>query len=85
MEAFTAQQWKAASAHHECQAKRITVEAQHNSTAAQCALQAETELREVNTDLVAKAARCALVINENHNDKQTSTAIENATGVGNCN
>jgi hypothetical protein len=60
---FTVQQWKAASACRECQAKRLTVEAQNNGTAAQRALQAEAELRNANADLIAKAARCALVIN----------------------
>ena len=56
------QQWKAASAYHECQAKRFTVEAQQNHANAHRALQAEAELRDANTDLVAKAARCNTVI-----------------------
>ena len=61
---YTVQQWKAASAYHEYQAKRITVEAQQNNAYTQRALQAEAELRDANTDLVAKAARCNLVIGE---------------------
>ena len=61
---YTVHQWKAASAYHEYQAKRFTVEAQQNHANAHRALQAEAELRDANTDLVAKAARCNTVISE---------------------
>ena len=54
---FTVAQWKAASAHHEYEAKRLTVEAQQHITAAQ-------RTQQHNEHLEAKAARCTLVINE---------------------
>ena len=54
---FTVAQWKAASAHHEYEAKRLTVEAQQHITAAQ-------RTQQHNEHLEAKAARCTMVINE---------------------
>jgi hypothetical protein len=76
------EEWKAASAHHEHQAKRFAAELQQNRADTQRALQAEAEFRDANALLVAKAARLQIAQNKNYSNHQTTDAVGNATRIG---